>query len=645
MKNTYYVKDYLTEKGTDSEAIRSCFDAAACADERVIVFDGKDYFIDEAIVLPSNTHVVIDNCKIKQNDKVFDNIFRGANVIVDPSAPYDYPLDVLTIENIKIEGRGNAKLIGTDVPRVGYHPGKNEYQKMVGDFWGWRTMMISFAKAENVEISGIELSQTMCWAITFEWSHNVYLHDLAIYSFCKNGDGIDFRSGCHNCKVENLTGYCTDDGVACTALSRGTRYTYPNAKSVYPMTVAAGCVEGYSHDIHDIEIKNVSVGGLHHVIICLAANGDKVYNVKMENIEEGDQGAKWSVVCLYTGYGGGYTAGDINNIQINGIHSRNAKYALEFRADMRDIYARGIVQDNPFGEQFTMYQTSKKIANYGRGMSTCGRSLEEINEELFDSYRKGFIYYTELSLPGCDLCRMDFSRLAKMAHDYGITVTSIHLPFSPFDKVDISNPTLADASVDMMIDIIRRAMAENMYMSSKFVVHASGEPIADSERRERMECAKRSLKRLAEAAAECGATIAVENLPRTCLGRDSAEVAELISAHPLLRVCFDTNHLLTESHADFLKALGPKIVTTHISDYDFVDERHLLPGEGKIDWKKFISDLVASGAPTSWIYEVPPKNTKNIERVRELTPLDLERCAFEIFNGDEITRIEGKLLF
>jgi sugar phosphate isomerase/epimerase len=408
---------------------------------------------------------------------------------------------------------------------VGYHPGKNEYQKMVGDFWGWRTMMISFAKAENVEISGIELSQTMCWAITFEWSHNVYLHDLAIYSFCKNGDGIDFRSGCHNCKVENLTGYCTDDGVACTALSRGTRYTYPNAKSVYPMTVAAGCVEGYSHDIHDIEIKNVSVGGLHHVIICLAANGDKVYNVKMENIEEGERGAKWSVVCLYTGYGGGYTAGDINNIRINGVHSRNAKYALEFRADMRDIYA------------------------------------------------------------------------------------------------------------------------QNMYMSSKFVVHASGEPIADPERRDRMECAKRSLKRLAEAAAECGATIAVENLPRTCLGRDSAEVAELISAHPLLRVCFDTNHLLTESHADFLKALGPKIVTTHISDYDFVDERHLLPGEGKIDWKKFISDLVASGAPTGWIYEVPPKNTKNIERVRELTPLDLERCAFEIFNGDEITRIEGKLLF
>ena len=85
--------------------------------------------------------------------------------------------------------------------------------------------MIAFAKADNFEISGLELSQTMCWAITFEWSSNVYLHDIAIYSSCKNGDGIDFRSGCHHCRVENLTGYVTDDGVACTALSRGIRYT------------------------------------------------------------------------------------------------------------------------------------------------------------------------------------------------------------------------------------------------------------------------------------------------------------------------------------------------------------------------------------------------------------------------------------
>ena len=40
------------------------------------------------------------------------------------------------------------------------------------------------------------------------------------------------------------------------------------------------------------------------------------------------------------------------------------------------------------------------------------------------------------------------------------------------------------------------------------------------------------------------------------------------------------NHLLGESHTDFMKALKHNIITTHLSDYDGVDERHWLPGEG-----------------------------------------------------------------
>ena len=72
------------------------------ARERTVVFDGKDYFIDEAIILTSNTHVIVDGCKIKQNDKVFDNIFRGENVIINPDDPYGYTAG--DIHDIKIDG-------------------------------------------------------------------------------------------------------------------------------------------------------------------------------------------------------------------------------------------------------------------------------------------------------------------------------------------------------------------------------------------------------------------------------------------------------------------------------------------------------------------------------------------------------------
>ena len=72
---------------------------------------------------------------------------------------------------------------------------------------------------------------------------------------------------------------------------------------------------------------------------------------------------------------------------------------------------------------------------------------------------------------------------------------------------------------------------------------------------------------LAEKAASHGAVIAVENLPRTCLGKNSDEINELISANPKLKVCFDTNHLLKENISDFIKKTGKNIVTVHISDY------------------------------------------------------------------------------
>ena len=34
---------------------------------------------------------------------------------------------------------------------------------------------------------------------------------------------------------------------------------------------------------------------------------------------------------------------------------------------------------------------------------------------------------------------------------------------------------------------------------------------------------------------------------------------------------------------------GSRIITTHISDHDYVDERHWLPGEGKIDWMRLLA--------------------------------------------------------
>jgi sugar phosphate isomerase/epimerase len=41
----------------------------------------------------------------------------------------------------------------------------------------------------------------------------------------------------------------------------------------------------------------------------------------------------------------------------------------------------------------------------------------------------------------------------------------------------------------------------------------------------------------------------------------------------------------------------------HFSDYDFVDERHFFPTDGKINWVHLIRKLYGCGYTGPWIYE------------------------------------------
>ncbi len=350
MRKCFRVFDYIQKRMTDSAAIETCMEAAIQTEgEKTVLFDGQDYLINRAILVPSDTEIIIDGCSIKQNDEVFDNVFRGANVIVDGENPYGVPLDVKPQRNIKIIGKNGAKIIGTDRPRIGYHPVLDNHQMMNGDFWGWRTHMFSFSLGENIEIAGLSLSQTMGWAISFDCCSAVYVHDLTIRSNVKNGDGIDFRSGCHDCIVENISGFTSDDTVACTALASDAPVTYPVKNYIYPSEPFCCLGRAYNKDIYNVKIQNVTTGGFHHGIICLAAKGNKVYNILIEDIHEAKEGNRESTVKIYTGYGDGYTEGDIHDISVKNVTGAQSKYTVQFVADVENVFLENIVQNNPEG--------------------------------------------------------------------------------------------------------------------------------------------------------------------------------------------------------------------------------------------------------------------------------------------------------
>ena len=274
----YKISDYRKSAANDDEAIELCIKDCKTQNERTIIFDGGNYTISKAILIPSDTTLILDNCTIKQADYTVDNIIRGENIVPDPENPMSYPLECLPIENIKIIGKGNSVLSGPDKNKTAFHPALGEEQPVIGDFWGWRTLSDFLSNCKIFEISGLKFIKSRCWTLSFDMCRNGYIHDLNIDTGdIKNGDGIDIRSGCHNIEISNITGRTSDDSVACTALKCSGQKQYPFKNYLYPLepSECINNISDYARNISNIKISNVATGGKHHGIICLAANGCK----------------------------------------------------------------------------------------------------------------------------------------------------------------------------------------------------------------------------------------------------------------------------------------------------------------------------------------------------------------------------------
>ncbi len=270
---------------------------------------------------------------------------------------------------------------------------------------------------------------------------------------------------------------------------------------------------------------------------------------------------------------------------------------------------------------------------YPIGISIDGNRL---NEAIFNECRKTGISAIEVSVSSEDVSPSDYEALRKMSLSSGVSLWSYHLPFCPFEQLDLSVKKLQKETLRQLICHMRLAAEIGIRI---FVLHASGEPIEDNEREERLQTAEESLYVLAEEARRLGGTVAVENLPRTCLGKDDAEMLRLLSAHRALRACCDTNHCLTMKPETLIRRLGNRILTLHVSDYDFVNERHWLPGEGKVDWQSVLAALRETGYRGVWLYETGFECPPTILRDRDLTCEDHVLNAREVFAGRNITRI------
>ncbi|MDP2997898.1 MAG: TIM barrel protein [Bryobacterales bacterium] len=217
------------------------------------------------------------------------------------------------------------------------------------------------------------------------------------------------------------------------------------------------------------------------------------------------------------------------------------------------------------------------------GMST--RVAPESGADQFVKLKQAGIGAVELGIgrvdtPEAAAAARKFARQTReWAVTAGVELWSVHIPFAK--DLDLSDPTEEQRQ--------------------RVVRYEITQPIPAPEREIRIAASRKSLVALARKAAGMNAQLAMECLPRACLGNTNGEVQRLIQGIDSLGVCLDTNHLLQEKPEDFVRALGSRIVTPHVADFDGIDERHWLPGTGVNNWRA--SSPTRRPPPTATRYE------------------------------------------
>ena len=391
------VNDFL--KQNDNEALDAAI-AARGADGVVVIpprahADGRDYWLlDRAILLPANTTVLLQSCKIKLSDKCRDNFFRSANCGIGFEENEQ-------LSNIHILGTGNAVLEGADHPRAtgdgskklknpcpftvedickyadwvpaerktpeqitfadrhdcsyGTDAGKEE-ECQKGD---WRGIGILFACVDHFTISGITIRESHGWAISLEACSFGTVERIefdarmnkvidGMLQNMENQDGIDIRNGCHDITISDITGETGDDVVALTAI-------VPN-KSVYRPGGTLGTTHVMHNDytrrepgIYNMVIRNIrAYSSLCYLVRLLPCNC-QIRNVIIDGVIDT---SPEDVVCggIFLGekdavYGNNLP-GSLVGITISNVIYNNVKKAIRVDGYLQDSTITNVVAMN-----------------------------------------------------------------------------------------------------------------------------------------------------------------------------------------------------------------------------------------------------------------------------------------------------------
>lgn len=214
--------------------------------------------------------------------------------------------------------------------------------------------------------------------------------------------------------------------------------------------------------------------------------------------------------------------------------------------------------------------------------------------------------------------RKEFKEMLK---ETGKQVISFHIPFASND--DLSHPD--EATRVWALSRYRSHLAAVREFECEFIVlHPSMEVKTNvkAERDERINQLRKSLREIEAEMKEMKVKVALEFLPRLCIGNTLADMDQILEGMDpdVFGVCFDVNHIMNQYPLipEITRKLGKRLFTTHISDYNGIDECHWLPGHGVIDWKGFVEALRDIDYKGPFNYEISIQEGNFPRRVKTL---------------------------
>lgn len=185
-----------------------------------------------------------------------------------------------------------------------------------------------------------------------------------------------------------------------------------------------------------------------------------------------------------------------------------------------------------------------------------------------------------------------------------INLNAIHMPITN-EWADLACQYEEDRKeiVKLFVKLIKEL---DKYNPSAYVFHPGGFGVDESNYQE---YTKRLIKSVNILTEETDKKICIENMAGKYFLDTSDKMLDFLSCCKNAYTCVDVNHFYHEKPEDAILKYGSRIGTIHISDYDFIKERHLLPKEGKIDWIKVIGALEKTGYNGVFSYEVLSKFT------------------------------------